>query len=367
MTIAAAYKIGQIPALLSDVLMSGLGEGQHQPIVTRVDLNEALPPEWQVRVTGLYRKSLVICETLAVAVAGNGLTASVIFRALKDAFSAKPPSKLALELFLGNLDGVAKPACTLVGWLVADGVARSFRWQSDQASTMQWDDSFVIGSGADLFQTIAWSPRQTEWHAIKTFDHAQHYGLMQISSLLVNELSNGQPVQNLFGGGYDLLLWDGTGFRHASSTSFIFLSRAYLQSQTKSPADAAPIVLRQAEVEDCLVVRAVIAQNQLGATSDRHERSAVIAPITSLGRHHTLKQLHDWDDTPLIADRVFVIIVGEGPTGDIEHWSGGVRDAEARLFRIEKVEGTGRVRFMLPTQILDNMMAAAEAQFNRSG
>lgn len=366
MTIAAAYKIGQIPALLSDVLMSGLGDGQHQPIVTRVDLNEALPPEWEVKVTGLYRKSLVIGPTLAIAVAGNGLTASVVFRALKDAFSEDSPSKLALEVFLSNLDGVAKPACTLVGWLVADGVPRSFRWQSDQASTIEWDDDFVIGSGGDLLRTIAWSSRQTEWHAITTFDHAQHYGLMQISSLLVNELSNGQPVQNLFGGGYDLLLWDGARFRHASSTSFIFLSRAYLQSQTKSLRDAAPIVLRQTEVEDCLVLRALIAENQLGVTSDRHERSAVIAPITSLGRQHTLSRSHDWDDTPLIADRVFVVIVGEGPTGQIEHWSGGVRDEEARMFRIEKVEGTGRVRFMLPIQILDNMMAVAEAQFTRS-
>lgn len=366
MTIAAAYKIGQVPALLSDVLMSGLGAGQHQPVVTRVDLNEALPPEWGMRVTGLYRKSLVIGHTLAVAVAGNGLTASVVFRALNDAFSADAPSKPALETFLRDLDGIANPPCTLVGWLVTDGVARSFRWQSDQASKTEWDDDFVIGSGGDLLQTIAWSPRQTEWLAITTFDDAQHYGLMQISSLLVNELSNGQPVRNLFGGGYDLLLWDGGRFRHASSTSFVFLTRAYLRSEAKSPRDAAPIVLRQAEVEDCLVVRALLPPNQLGVTFDGHERAAVIAPITSLGRPHTFKRPHDRDEIPLIADRLFVVIVGEGPGGQVEHWSGGVRDEAARMFRIETVEGTGRVRFMLPVQILDNMRAAAEAQFTRS-
>lgn len=368
MTLAAAYKIGRTPALLSDVLVSGPARGKgHIPIPTRVDLNEPLPTDWLVEVTGLYRKSLVVADNLAVAVAGSGLGAALVVRTLAATFKDRAPTASSLSLALGDCTDAMTAAteCALVGWIIEADAARSFHWRSTTPGKIAWDQDFVIGTGADLFQSIAWSGHQGDLTFADAFDGPQHYALMQIASLLVNELSGGQPIQNLFGGGYDLLIWDGTRFRYGSGVSFLFLAMDQLNAMFRGETAAAPIVLRQAEVEDCLALRVLLAENQLETRFDQRERAAVIAPLTSLGRPHALSRPYNWNDVPLIADRLFVVIVGTGPDGAPEHWSAGVLGPDAAMFKIEEVETTGRVRFYLPANIIESMASAAQQQFQR--
>lgn len=367
MTISAAYRIGRVPALLSDVLISGSSGKDHQPIPTRVDLNDPLPLDWLVTVNGLIRKSAVICPNVAVAVAGNGLAASVICRELKEHFADQRPDAATFADKLSSMQDALSEVtrCTLVGWIMEDTSARSFEWDSGTPDMILWDQDFIIGSGADLFQKIAWSAGQRQWDGVDGFDHAQHYALTQVSSLLVNEISNGAPIRNLFGGGYDLLLWDGERFRHGGDVTFLFLSIEWLRAPIKRMDDPAPVLFRQTEVEDCLVMRMLLPANQLGVASDNHERAAVIAPITSLGRQHRLTRPHDWSEIKHFADRIFVVIAGTAPDGTPEHWSAGVRDDEARLFKLDTNPATGQTRFYLPITVMQNMLAAAERQFSR--
>lgn len=364
MTLVAAYRIGRVPAVLSDTLVSG-GPGEHAPISTRVDLGKPLPAYWQTAVKGLSRKSVLIGENVAAAVAGNGFGAAVVCQKLQERFRGLRPEAATLAAGLSEMNDAMseQTAFTLVGWVVGKDGPRSFRWRSSAPKDIDWDHDFIEGSGADLFQEIAWSPTQRDWQLIDNFDHAQYYGLIQLSSLFVNEMTNGIPIFNLFGGGYDLLLWDGMRFRQGGDVTFLFLPIDWLQSVTGGADEAAPLLIRQAEVEDCLIVRTLLPPNQLGAEPHKVERIAVIAPITSVGSHHRLEAAHDLSEFSHFAERIFVVIVGRAPSGAMEHWAGGVSGEEAAGFKLETNSFTGRTRFYLPSGVMDRMMGAAALQF----
>lgn len=365
MTLAAAYRVGQVPVLLSDTLVSGVGEKPHQPIATRVDLEEPLPGDWLVPVTGLIRKSVVIGERLAVAAAGNGLGAAVVCGRLKTILDGQALTVATLSNALCSIDDARSEAtsCTLVGWLGAVDECRSFSWDSRTPAAIRWDEDFMSGSGEQLFRQLAWGPCQREM-LVSSFDDAQHYALMQVSSLLLNEITNGAPIANLVGGGYDVWIWDGARFRHGAEVSFLFLSIEWLRSRAKSMQDPAPVLITQKQMEDCLVVRAVLPPNQVEAKPDRGERVAIIAPMSAVGRKYLFSRPHDQSDAPHFGGRLFVIITGMGPNG-LEHWSAGVDHTQADLFSLENDPANGKVRFRLPTDILVAMAAAAESQFNR--
>ncbi len=183
-------------------------------------------------MNGLSRKSIKIGVNAAVAGAGNGLGLAAICRKLEECFLGIPVTAGALAAELAEMDDAlsAVTACTLVGWIVEQHGARSFRWDSTSPRKLEWDGDHITGTGSDFFRAVAWSDYQRSWEVVETFDYAQHYALTQISNLLVNEISNGVPIQNLFGGGYDLLIWDGTCFRQAADVSFLFLSLEWLRS-----------------------------------------------------------------------------------------------------------------------------------------
>lgn len=164
MTLAAAYRVGRVPVLLSDTLVSGVGEKAHQPIATRVDLEEPLPSEWLVPVTGLSRKSVVIGGKLAVAAAGNGLGAAVVCSRLKTILGGHTLNAAMLSEALRSIDDARSEAtsCTLVGWLGAVDECRSFSWDSRTPESIRWDEDFIAGSGEQLFRQLAWGSTQRE-------------------------------------------------------------------------------------------------------------------------------------------------------------------------------------------------------------
>lgn len=365
MTLAAAYRVGRVPVLFSDTLVSGIGEKPHQPIATRVDLEGPLPGDWLVPVTGLTRKSVVIGERLAVAAAGNGLGAAVVCGRLKAILDGQSLTAATLFNALRSIDDARSEStsCTLVGWLGAVDECRSFHWNSRTPDTIRWDEDFISGSGEQLFRQLAWGRHQRDM-PVSSFDDAQHYALMQVASLLLNEITNGATITNLVGGGYDVWIWDGARFRHGAEVSFLFLSIEWLRSRSKTMQDPAPVLITQKQIEECLAVRVVLPPNQVNAKPDRGERVAIIAPLSAVGRKHLFSRPHDQGEAPHFGGRVFVIITGMGPNGP-EHWSAGVDHAQASQFRLESDPASGKVRFWLPSEVLDAMAAAAERQFNR--
>lgn len=325
-----------------------------------------MPLDWHVTVNGLVRKALVICDNLAIAVAGNGWGASAVVNNLRTKFAASRPNADEFFAHLQTIDDALSEMtkCSVLGWLIDGDLPRSFSWVSSEPDFVHWDGEYMTGTGASLFKAMAWSDAQPTWN-ITSFDTAQHYGLEQISSLFINELTNGISVANWFGGGYDLLLWDGERFRLGSDVSFLFLSLDWLLSPTKAASDRAPILLRQMEIEDCLVLRAVLPENDLGVASDSHERAAIIAPITSVGRQYRFGRPHAMTEVPLFADRIFAVVSGIGSSGSLEHWSGGIDRAQAAQFEIEQLAGTNKVRFHLPSGVMDAIGLTAERQIRR--
>ncbi len=216
-----------------------------------------------------------------------------------------------------------------------------------------------------MLEAIAWSTSQRHWEGLDDVDHAQHYALTQISSLLVNELSNGMNFSSLFGGGYDLLMWDGAKFDYRGDATFLFLSMDTVGEVSGGSNDFAPVLMRQTEVEECLVLRAIIPPNGIGAEADENERAAIVAPLTALGRKHRMVSPHDWSEISHFAQRVFLVVVGTRSDGAYEHWAGGFMGPAAAGFSLETSKASGKIKFFLPKDVMDLALGAARRQFTR--
>ena len=368
MTLAAAYRVGKTPVLLSDFLTSGqVRNGKHAEIPTRVDLTEPRPLDWQIEVKGMVRKTVKICDNLAVAIAGSILGAMVVTNKLLEQFADQCPDRIEFAEYLAGIDD-AKPIATevtLVGWLVEDEEPHSFRWTSTSPEELDWGEDYLTGSGTALFQQLAWRKDQRDWQLTDSFDHARRYVWQQVANMLVNEITNGATVQNLFGAGYDITIWDGKRFRSGNDLTFLFISLDWLQSKVKNINDLSPTLIRYAEIEDCVVVRSLLGP-QIAAQADKHERVAIIAPLSVNATTHRFAGSWNWEEIDHFTDPVFIVVIGVGPNGTPEHWSGSARGNDAKAFMLKRNEVNGKVQFWLPQVVMDGVRAAAEQQFTRT-
>ena len=363
MTLIAAYKVGKSPVLLSDILATGAGRHENKRLPTTVNLHGPLPTDYGQTVTNLVRKSFVISGNFAVAVAGSSLSAKNILNEIFDFVKGEIITLEELKVFMSSIGDYNSTAmdCTFVGWIIEEGCPISFKWRSTAPTIFETGGDYVEGSGRELLLNSCWSKYQSSWELKDSFSHPQHYCLTQIASLVVNEITNGVTLSNLFGCGYDLIIWDGKKFRYASDLTFLILDIKYL---LEGNFDRMPIIIRYAQVEDCLVIRSILVENQLGVLGDpeQRERSAIVPPLTSDRKTHRFSKEYNWDEISHFTDPIFVIINKIGSDGKIQHWSAGVRGEEAKMFMLERI-AENRIKLILPKFILDNMATKARAQF----
>ena len=128
MTINAAYRVGTVPVLISDFLVTAKGErGASIEVPSFPKIREVIDPLTGTSVIGLQRKAVIIHPKLVVAGSGNGASIEVIMTRLSN-YCRVDDSIADLRSYLtaqGQFLGEAR--CCLIGHLV-DKSVYTFRW-----------------------------------------------------------------------------------------------------------------------------------------------------------------------------------------------------------------------------------------------
>jgi hypothetical protein len=223
MTAIAAWLEDSVPILIGDFVVGLTGDHNvvHTQLPTREDLDAILPDEWQRHIVDLRQKVYCIADNLAIGWAGSELAARQIIRNLKQS-PADLVSIESLQRFferqtdLGNLD-----VC-IIGWLTAQGDApTAFRWQS-RDQLFEQGTRFIHGTGGpyvdEQLKTIE------PWGEI---DSPVARAIGRVGGIVGHEVMVGSNLENLFGGGLQIIAWQDGRFR-TPSVSYMFAKAAAL-------------------------------------------------------------------------------------------------------------------------------------------
>ena len=388
MTLIAATIAGETPVLISDFLSSTPSHGDnHEAVPTYVNVNSTLPPEWGIKTGTLYRKSAIINKHFTVGGAGSLIVISSFMKLLFEKFHEAAPTQGQLIEFFKEHDDLPtlQSSCAIIGWFIENNKPVSFRYVSNESPNLEFGGSYIEGSGAKLFKEKVWSKKSEEWGALP-FSHAQKYCFERIAVLIANEMSNGISISNFFGGGYDLILYDGKEFTTQGDVSYLILTiemldyisgkkLAFLSAngnfyKPESPELGAnpksPVLLKIGYAEEFPVIRSVIPRNNfLNVGSLESEGVFVVEPLaTKGGKGQKLSRTYHTDEFPYFGEYLMVAVWGVMPTGEKSVFIASVRGNEARSFHLEPSDKAGKVKFYFPSAITNNILLKAKAYFN---
>jgi hypothetical protein len=229
MTLVAALKIEQIPALIGDFLITDEQRcTQHLWLPTRPNLNDPQYPKLPRRVSGLVRKLHLINNRFVVGFTGNDVNAGgVIFADLEKRFgnanTGPTIREISNALARFNIQFGPPRTTIVIGWTCGSR-PRCFRWEAKPGSSATHVTHAIEGSGRDHFirmltdaQPRGYSP------AVKTaFDKSVLLGLAKVGAVLTEELSTATNLQASYGCGAEIALYTGNKFEFASKLGYFF-------------------------------------------------------------------------------------------------------------------------------------------------
>jgi hypothetical protein len=256
MTLIAAFQVQGTPFLLSDVLVtaySNVARVQHHTIATSLYADQVLTPEdgWSIKKP--VQKSYIINDDLCVAVAGDFLGCSTAVIQLAGRFSTNKPTNIGeiYAFFRQQLDTKGYDV-TVIGWVVIQRNATTFRYASRDEKAYDTRDLFAAGSGAARFRE-QWDTGFKGRYALPP-DRSMFVNdpqlpakmcvLAEVAELLIKEMLNTKPhpLRELFGGGFQLVYYDGTRFRFIDKYTLVYSSGHLNQDGTHEVRFGGPFV-----------------------------------------------------------------------------------------------------------------------------
>lgn len=219
MTLIATFKPYGVPVLIGDVLLTiSDGEprdGKQIVLPTRDDLNEFIPRVTTINFTGMTQKIYRINSNFVIGWTGSRLSAQYLVNDLNTLALEKPVTIKEVEKFLTSKE--ADPlTCTIIGWIVENNQAISFRWNNTCPTKFSKGRNFVEGSGRrrflDTIRTQA-NPHQNPKKSI----------LSTMTGLLASENIYGDNLRSGFGGMYQILVLEKSGFEFLSSITLMVM------------------------------------------------------------------------------------------------------------------------------------------------
>jgi hypothetical protein len=241
MTLVAAWMTeAGVPALIGDMLVVNEGDTYQKPHVTDFPttshLDEILPRDWQVRVSGLAQKVYVIPPNLAVGYSGPVTPAIKTLQAMYGEFCERRPRLEDLKAFLEQYDAKGAFAFSLAGWLMDNGHFTCFKWRSDNPAVVERHPYVCIGTGTDLARramtTVTTEGSDPIAEAIRL-----------TGDLTGREVFYGQPLREKFGGTFKVVCWSGTEFSAVRRALYLFLHGTW-RDQTGLELGPGPRLLR---------------------------------------------------------------------------------------------------------------------------
>jgi hypothetical protein len=224
MTLVAAFPMRGIPVLIGDFLLTDNQiNKKHNYISTKPGLQNIKPNAKGRRVAGLSKKIYKIGERLIVGFTGDLIPGEKLMKALVKQFSDKSPTKTELESFLSEIDIPNKQNTKLVGWIWVKRPV-CFEWKGSAPNNIEIVTSTYSGSGGKHFHDeIMRSDASGISENIKTeLEKVIYISVAQAGKILLSELMAAGNLDNAYGFGAEILLWDGSKFFYVEKLAYAF-------------------------------------------------------------------------------------------------------------------------------------------------
>lgn len=226
MTVAAAFRIEGIPAMIGDFLITDNDKKKpHMILPTRPDLNSSAFGHLERRVAGTRRKIHLFNPQFVAGFSGSLDAGSAIFAELERQFSARVPTILDLTAVLEQFNDRFSGWAFVNGWTMHSR-ACCFQWSAGHNACASVVTESIIGSGASHLRSLLSSANERGHSEAVTqsWDKAVLRGLTLIGGLLTEELSTGSNLEAAYGFGGEMILQTSSGFRSADKLTLLFFN-----------------------------------------------------------------------------------------------------------------------------------------------
>jgi hypothetical protein len=127
---------------------------------------------------------------------------------------------LALRGF--NVHVQVSHKASVVGWL-ANPEPRCFTWTARPGAQLQWVTHAFLGSGAGHFsKAILYADASGHSGNLTPIEFAKFISVTKAIKILTEELSTAETLQNNYGYGLEIAIWNGEAFEFVPSLTFSF-------------------------------------------------------------------------------------------------------------------------------------------------
>lgn len=266
MTLIAAWKEGNTPILIGDLITSRHWQfdATHHALPTRKDLDRLLPREQGLKIADLCQKAYKISDTLAVAWCNYQFSAKSVLGGLFRRYHDSECTVDGVRSFLTSMVGYEALPCTLIGWIMDKGDAQCFKWCSSVPTDFLLGDKFIEGSGSEYFRGI-FTPQA------RVGEDPLEGALGRVAHILKDEVLYGANLWQLFGGGFQVIYWNGDQFTVLPSTTYIFLQVEETKTATELALLTPKRVLKSQYENSLIQILAVLLDEDSFST---HQQTA---------------------------------------------------------------------------------------------
>jgi hypothetical protein len=223
MTMIAAFPLRGIPVLIGDFLLTdNQTNSKHLFFPTRPGHQNKKPSEKSGRVAGMRKKIHKISERLVVGFTGDLRPGEKLMKALIKQFGDKRLTKDELEKFLSEIVITDKHKTKLVGW-IWENRPLCFEWKGSAPNKVEIVASTFSGSGGEHFRNEIMKVDSFGFEGVKTeLEKAIYIAVAQVGKIFCSELMGASNLDYAYGGGAEIILWDGSKFLYVDNIVYAF-------------------------------------------------------------------------------------------------------------------------------------------------
>lgn len=235
MTLIATFQVENTPVMIGDILLSTTGiDRPHAPIPTIEDASQILPTEWLRIIAGTKRKISIVHPKVAVGWTGTLIYSEYFIKQVKEQLNncqrmdcdimgmLLSRCKELLEKHAEKNDFI-EDDITVIGWFItSQDEIFQFEWNPINTHFYERANILARGTGEDHFVNLL-NRRELAGKGSreKNIENVALDAVATVSSFLANEVTTGNNLNWLYGGGYDIVLFVNNRFQYLNDIMYV--------------------------------------------------------------------------------------------------------------------------------------------------
>ncbi len=228
MTVILGFKIGTLPILIGDIVISGLETPETVAVIPTVVNSQVIFPEgsgWTI--TNLKQKVNIISNNLMIAWAGDYVAAKYVISELKRLSESQQLTKESIHIFfteeviqhIGRQQNVVFIGC-VANSDVFDFFDYAFGLDVQKLNHSRYGEMMICGTGlCDVQEILETISRQSTRDNMSEFDNAVIETITLCGYLMARD---SQSLLSFFGGGYEIATFLEDKFSKIEDYSYLY-------------------------------------------------------------------------------------------------------------------------------------------------